>query len=152
VAGSVLVVNEDLVEADRWAAWLEEAGFLTVLCAGPHLRPECPRLHGASCILREAVDAAVIAVAQLSMGSPRLEGSCTRLPDDGSTIRIQDGRLMASIDGVGAELGPLTKRTLIVAVRRLRRRALRSPSSTAADPARADGTPGAGPPALPPLP
>jgi hypothetical protein len=120
VIRTVLIVSEDLVEADRWAGWLERAGFLTVMCAGPRLRHDCPRLDGASCLLREAVDAAVIAVPPLEGDAPG--GSCTRLPDDGSTIRVEGGYIVAST-GDGANNVHLTKLGMIDAVTSVRPRA-----------------------------
>jgi hypothetical protein len=123
MAGSVLVVSEDLLEADRWAQWLEGAGFLVVMCAGPRLRKDCPRVDGRPCLLREAVEAAVIGDGPLQGASDPVELSCTRLPDDGTTIRVEGNRLVAWSDGSRTELGPLTRLGLVGALNRMCARA-----------------------------
>jgi hypothetical protein len=119
MAGSVLVVSEDLVEADRWARWLEGAGFLAVMCAGPRLRHDCPRVDGRPCLLREAVAAAVVADDPLQGAIDPVEPSCTRLPDDGTTIRVEGDRLVAWSGGSRTDLGPLTRQGLIGALSRV---------------------------------
>ncbi|MBI4729039.1 MAG: hypothetical protein HY775_06000 [Acidobacteria bacterium] len=57
----VLVVEEDDVVRDRLAAWLSEAGFMPLTCAGP-LAPEytCPGGRGEACPLAEFADVAVL--------------------------------------------------------------------------------------------
>jgi hypothetical protein len=116
---TALVVSSDLVELDRWAGWLEAAGFLTVGCAGPRLRPSCPRLQGEHCVLRDAVDVAVVAApgdrdAVVLEAIP--EASCTALPDNGTTILIDESGAMRTVRGSLEHLGPLTERALLEAV------------------------------------
>jgi hypothetical protein len=128
---SVLVMGDDPTLTEEWAGWLEDEGFLTVGCPGPHVRERCPRLDGERCVLREVVDVAVAGVSSRSAQEWfgwRPERHCTRLPDDGRTVLV---------DGRGAEISfhgePLWIRTridrhvLLSLVDYVRRRGHRTP-------------------------
>jgi hypothetical protein len=119
VTRSALVVTADLAELDRLAQWLEAAGFLTVACAGPRLRTNCPRLDGERCVLRDAVDVAVVAMPSASGSGPMdetPEASCTTAPDNGTTIFVDGSGVVVTRNGAHERLRPLTKRSLVEAV------------------------------------
>jgi hypothetical protein len=119
VTRTALVVTPDLAELDRLARWLEAAGFLTVACAGPRLRATCPGLDGGLCLLRDAVDVAVVALPAASGSDPldeTPEASCTNSPDDGTTIFVDGSGMIVTRNGDHERLGPLTKRSLVEAV------------------------------------
>jgi hypothetical protein len=91
-AKKVLIVSEDVPTAAWWAGVLENAGFRTAWCGGPHLSERCPALDGHRCEVREWADVAVVDVAEegateLYGGTP--ERMCRRVPDDGGTVWIQ---------------------------------------------------------------
>jgi hypothetical protein len=118
VIRTALVVTPDQVELDRWAKWLEAEGFLTVACAGPRLRPSCPRLNGERCLLRDAVDVAVVAMPVASgpvAPGERAEASCTTSPDNGTTLFVDESGIVGTVTGA-PERVPLTAKSLIEAV------------------------------------
>jgi CheY-like chemotaxis protein len=80
-AGRVLVVTDDPETADVWTASLELEGYDTEVCRGPGASLDCPRLHGAQCLLRERAD---ITVVDLDCDEDAVV--CTRVPDDGGTL------------------------------------------------------------------
>jgi hypothetical protein len=91
VRPEVLLVTEDEGSLRRWRRWLEEAGYATATCAGPHLAWPCARFDGRPCPLREHADVAVIDVP--NDGASELyagwaERLCTTVPDDGATALI----------------------------------------------------------------
>ena len=116
---TALVVTADLAELERLAQWLEAAGFLTVACAGPRVRTSCPRLDGERCLLRDAVDVAIVAMPSVSgpdPGDATPEASCTISPDDGTTIFVDGSGMIVTRNGDHERLGPLTKRSLVETV------------------------------------
>jgi hypothetical protein len=116
---TALVVTPDLAELERLAPWLEAAGFITAACAGPRLRGSCRRLEGSRCLLREAVDVAVVAMPPstraTTVGEPP-EASCTTVPDNGTSIFIDEAGMIGTRAGTLEHLGPLIERTLVEAV------------------------------------
>jgi hypothetical protein len=120
---AALVVTPDLAELDRWAQWLEAAGFLTVTCSGPRLRQSCPRLEGTRCLLRGAVDVAVVAIPSMKTADEPPEASCTTIPDDGTTIFVDQSGILGTSSRKLERPSPLTKRKLIEAVERVLSRA-----------------------------
>jgi hypothetical protein len=113
---SALLVTEDLAEMARWREWLEAAGFSTVACAGPRLRPYCPLEDGGPCLLREAVDVAIVAVdPRLGFGplASRTEPVCVTVPDDGTTIFVDDHGLRGEVRGRMRPLGPVSEQSLV---------------------------------------
>ncbi len=94
-APSALLVSEDFVRRNRWAAWLKTAGYDTATCAGPHTVRGCPRLKGERCPLREWADLAVVDAprgAGFEQYVGWVEKPCTTLPDDGRTVFAYHGR------------------------------------------------------------
>ena len=86
-----LVVSEDFVRRNRWAALLRGEGFETATCPGPFVTAECPRLDDGVCPLREWAHVAVVDVpegahTELYGGMP--ERVCTTLPDDRRTVLV----------------------------------------------------------------
>jgi hypothetical protein len=98
------VVTDDPARAERWAAWLEHAGFETFACPGPGVAWNCPRVYGGRCVRREMVDAAVVDLACDEEAS-----NCTTVPDDGTTVFVRSGGaaepdlagLVRAVAGVG---------------------------------------------------
>jgi hypothetical protein len=80
---TALFVTPDLERADIWRGWLRRAEYMTVGCVGPALTLDCPRLRGAGCPLRQAVDLAIV-----DIDACRDAAVCTPLPDDGTTIYV----------------------------------------------------------------
>jgi hypothetical protein len=73
--------------------WLSRVGLETLWCRGPNARPDCPRLEGDACPLREVADLAVVDVrasgeGELWAGWP--ERACTKVDDDGGTLFVDD--------------------------------------------------------------
>jgi hypothetical protein len=118
VTRAALVVTPDLAELDRWAQWLEATGFLTVACAGPRLRAYCPRLEGGRCLLRDAVDVAVVAIPATRDKDTAPEASCTTSPDNGTTVFVDPTGILGASNGLLERSSPLSKQTLIEAVKR----------------------------------
>lgn len=81
-----LVVTDDPGRLDRWTAWLELAGFETTTCEGPGITFNCPRVYGGRCARREMVDVAVVDIECDDDAR-----SCTKMPDDGSTVLVRRG-------------------------------------------------------------
>jgi hypothetical protein len=79
-----LVVTDDLERAATWMGWCRGAGYTTAGCAGPGLVLDCPRGHGARCVLREVAD---VAIVDLSCDDDA--DLCTKIPRDGSTIFLR---------------------------------------------------------------
>jgi hypothetical protein len=123
VTRAALVVTPDLAELDRWAQWLEAAGFLTVACAGPRLRANCPPLEGGRCLLRDAVEVAVVAIPSTRGKDTVPEASCTTSPDDGTTVFVDQSGILGTSNGMLERPSPLTKQSLITAVKRALSRA-----------------------------
>jgi hypothetical protein len=124
---TALVVTPDLAELDRWAQWLEAAGFLTVACAGPRLRTSCPRLDGERCMLRDAVDVAVVAMASGSNpGDEHPEASCTTSPDDGTTVFVEGSGILGAPNDAPQHITALSKHALVQAVEHVLSRGRRS--------------------------
>jgi hypothetical protein len=113
---TALVVTEDLAELARLTDWLESAGFTPVACAGPRLRDRCPRQEGKSCLLRDAVEVAVV-VVPAGNGSEhpgdRPELRCTALPDNGTTIFITSSGIEVTVRGQRQSLGTLSRQSLV---------------------------------------
>jgi hypothetical protein len=91
-----LVVSEDFVRRNRWAALLRDEGFDTATCPGPFVTSECPRLDGDVCPMREWAHVAVVDVpdgaeTELYGGVP--ERVCTTLPDDQRTLMVYRSEL-----------------------------------------------------------
>ncbi len=91
-----LVVSEDFVRRNRWAALLRDEGFDTATCPGPFVTTECPRLDGDVCPLREWAQVAVVDVpdgadTELFGGDP--QRVCTTLPDDRRTVVVYRSEL-----------------------------------------------------------
>ena len=59
--GAVLVVEYDLAERNRMAAWLESAGYEVMVCTGP-LKPDytCVGGRGGVCALADGADVVVL--------------------------------------------------------------------------------------------
>lgn len=93
----VLVVTDDTDARDLWTASLELAGYDTDTCLGPGGARDCPRLHGARCILRERAE---VAVVDLDCDEDAL--ACAKVPDDGGTVFVR--RSETSPSGRGALL------------------------------------------------
>jgi hypothetical protein len=99
-APSALLVSEDFVRRNRWAAWLKTAGYDTATCAGPHTMRGCPRLKGERCPLREWADLAVVDAprdAGFEQDVGWVEKPCTTLPDDGRTVFASHGFPLADL-------------------------------------------------------
>ena len=79
-----LVVTDDPERAEIRIGWLHNAGYTTYRCVGPGHSLECPRLHGARCILREVTD---IAIVDLECDDDA--DVCTKVPEDGSTVLVR---------------------------------------------------------------
>lgn len=89
---SALIVSEDAVKTSQWCAWLEQAGFASFSCPGPRLAWQCLRLHGEPCPRRELADVAVVDVQSfdpIESSGGYAETSCTKLPDDRSTVFVR---------------------------------------------------------------
>ena len=89
MGSNALVVSEDFVRRNRWAALLRSEGFETATCPGPFVTAACPRLDDDLCPLREWAHVAVVDVpegidTELHGGMP--ERVCTTLPDDRRTV------------------------------------------------------------------
>jgi hypothetical protein len=88
---NALVVSEDFVRRNRWAAALRANGLQTATCPGPFVTEDCPRMDGELCPLREWAHVAVVDVppglhTELYGGMP--ERACTTLPDDTRTVFV----------------------------------------------------------------
>jgi hypothetical protein len=79
-----LVVTDDLERAATWMGWCRRAGYTTTGCVGPGRTLDCPRIHGAQCVLREVAD---VAIVDLSCDDDA--DLCTKLPKDGSSIFVR---------------------------------------------------------------
>jgi hypothetical protein len=82
----VLLVTDDLGSADRWGSWLRGAGYSTLGCVGPGLTLDCPRIHGGSCVLREAADIAIV-----DLNCDEDADLCTKIPGDGGSVFVRRG-------------------------------------------------------------
>ncbi|HSL66982.1 MAG TPA: hypothetical protein VK977_02345 [Actinomycetota bacterium] len=113
---SALVVTNDLADLARWMEWLERAGFAVAACPGPTVRARCPRLEDRSCLLRETVNVAVVAVppeGALDRTPAQPERRCTKVPDDGSTIFIDQFGIQATVGDLPTRLGRPTESLLL---------------------------------------
>lgn len=124
---SVLVVGEDTWRSRRWTAWLDEAGFATSGCPGPHIAERCPRLDGERCALRELFDVAVIdgrPTPEDDLHGGWVEGVCTKEPDDGRTVFVEPpvGSRAGHRKGIGLT-APVDRALLVWAVEEAGRRA-----------------------------
>ena len=122
---TALVVTEDLVELARLTDWLERGGFIPVACAGPRLRDRCPRTEGAPCLLRDAVDVAVVGTLSLQRTDPHskpISIDCTKMPDDGTTVFVGQGGVHVIIGDRQERLGGLHEDALMDAVDYVRSR------------------------------
>ncbi len=95
---NALVVSEDFVRRNRWAAMLRAEGLQTATCPGPFVTADCPRIDDEMCPLREWAHVAVVDVppgadTELYGGMP--ERACTTLPDDGRTVFLHRSTLPA---------------------------------------------------------
>lgn len=118
---NVLIVGKEPARFRCWAAWLEEAGCNVLICPGPRLTWDCPRLDGEPCPRRELADVAVVRVPIDGWGE---EALCTRVPDDGTTVLLADSDILPVLPGE-VELSEPTLALTIGAVRNaLRRRDL----------------------------
>jgi hypothetical protein len=80
---TALFVTWNLERGEIWRGWLRSAGYVAVGCVGPASTLDCPRLRGAPCPLRQAVD---VAVVDVDAGPDA--AVCTPIPDDGTTIYV----------------------------------------------------------------
>lgn len=115
-APSALLVSEDFVRRNRWAAWLRSVGYDTATCAGPDPTHRCPRLDGEPCPLREWAD---LAVVEVDPGAGvRVEKPCTRLPDDSRTVFAAHGFPLADLAPAWPSLNqPLGADELLAVIR-----------------------------------
>jgi hypothetical protein len=117
----VLLVSEDPWSVAQWREWLEDAGYATASCAGPHLAWPCARFDGRPCPLRELADVAVIDVP--NDGASELyagwaERLCTTVPDDGATALILHEGLRLDLPPTRIRLRrPVSAPWLVAAVR-----------------------------------
>ena len=91
-----LVVSEDFVRRNRWAALLRDHGFDTATCPGPEVTGWCPRLDDRACPMREWAEVAVVDVpagAGTELYGGRPERVCTTLPDDRRTVIVYRGEV-----------------------------------------------------------
>jgi len=87
-ASKVLVVSEDYQLLVDSIGTLRAWGFRPITCPGPNVSPDCPRLTGQSCPLRESAEVALVDVDPYGVGERFevwSERVCTTLPDDGRT-------------------------------------------------------------------
>jgi hypothetical protein len=95
---NALLVSDDFLRRNRWAALLRGEGYDTATCAGPFVTRQCPRLDNEMCPLREWAEVTVVDVpaggtTELYGGAP--ERMCTTLPDDGRTVLLYRSQLPA---------------------------------------------------------
>ena len=93
-APNVLIVSEDYPMLTNAVRTLRTWGFSPITCPGPNLSPDCPRLAGEPCPLRECAETALVDVDPHGTGESRStwqERVCTRLPDDGRTTFVVRG-------------------------------------------------------------
>ena len=125
-SASALIVSEDSSRASRWAQWLEQVGFITLTCQGPDLAWQCPRLEGQRCPRRELADVAVVELGPPVWTEPHggwTARSCTKLPDDGSTVFVHQPHLEATFSEEQLHLAsPATPAAFVAAVQEARRR------------------------------
>ncbi len=112
---SALVVTEDLAQLARWTDWLERAGVAVATCPGPAVRGRCPRMEAKPCPLREAVQIAVVGTRSIEGGrwTKRPERRCTRVPDDGTTVFVDEFGVQATVGGTLHRIGQATDWTLV---------------------------------------
>jgi hypothetical protein len=122
---NVLIVTEDPSRLNRWALWLEGEGFVVSSCSGPHLNPQCPRMDGVACSIRQRADMAVVDVHPL--GTNELYGgwaarACTKIPDDCRTVFVHEPRLGMRFREEGIHMDERVDReSLLSAVRKVKR-------------------------------
>lgn len=116
---NVLIVGKEPARFRRWGAWLEQAGCSVLICPGPRLTWDCPRLDGEPCPRRELADVAVVEVPVDSWGE---EALCTRVPDDGTTVLLADSDISRWSRERGIELSEPTPALMMGAVRNALRR------------------------------
>lgn len=80
---TALVVTLNVERGAVWRGWLRRAGYVTVDCVGAASTPDCPRLRGTPCPVRQAAD---IAIVDVDAGPDA--AVCTPIPDDGTTIYV----------------------------------------------------------------
>jgi len=93
-APNVLIVTEDYPMLRNAVRTLRTWGFSPITCPGPNVSPDCPRLAGEPCPLREYAETALVDVDPHGTGESRStwqERVCTRLPDDGRTTFVVRG-------------------------------------------------------------
>lgn len=95
--GTVLVVENDADVRDRYAAWLEDAGYEVTMCPGPDA-PDytCIGARGGTCPLAEEADVVVLdmhlASDEVMVGSPAWHVLCYYVDHDKGVVALSTDR------------------------------------------------------------